>query len=70
MDTDCSERVQYATKVGYKVIAIDIGDMQLEDAKAVGALHTLNPSKDKEYLKMIAEITGGGCHAGNHSKCS
>lgn len=55
--------VQYATKLGYKVIGIDLGDAQLEEAKAGGAMHTFNPIKDKDYLEKIKELTGGGCHA-------
>lgn len=29
----------------------------------MGADHTFNPKLDTEYLKKIADITNGGCHA-------
>ena len=64
MDTsDAAIGVQYATKLGYKVIGIDVVDAQLEEAKAGGALHTFNSMKDKDYIQKIREITDGGCHA-------
>jgi propanol-preferring alcohol dehydrogenase len=47
-----------------KVIAIDLSDVQLEEAKACGADHTFNPISDKDYVKSILEITGGGVKAG------
>jgi propanol-preferring alcohol dehydrogenase len=46
-----------------KVIAIDLSDTQLEEAKAQGADHVFNPSTDNDYVKKILEITGGGVHA-------
>jgi len=49
--------------LGYKVIAIDLGDGQLEEAKSLGAEHTFNPSTDKDYISKVKDITGGGCHA-------
>jgi propanol-preferring alcohol dehydrogenase len=45
------------------VIAIDLVDTQLEEAKASGADYTFNPMTDKDYVKSIMEITNGGCHA-------
>jgi propanol-preferring alcohol dehydrogenase len=60
---DKSSGVQYATKLGYKVIGIDVADAQLEEARNGGALHTFNPMTDKDYIDKIKEITGGGCHA-------
>jgi len=45
------------------VIAIDVGSVQLEEAKASGADYTFNPTNDKNYVEKIKEITDGGCHA-------
>jgi propanol-preferring alcohol dehydrogenase len=45
------------------VIAIDLIDTQLEEAKASGADYTFNPMTNKDYVKSIMEITNGGCHA-------
>lgn len=47
-----------------KVIAIDLSDTQLEEAKACGADHTFNPLTDKDYVASIISITGGGVKAG------
>lgn len=55
--------VQYAVAMGYRVIAIDLVDAQLKDAKSSGAEHIFNPVNDKDYIKQIIEITDGGCHA-------
>ncbi|KAH8684755.1 hypothetical protein BGZ60DRAFT_366107 [Tricladium varicosporioides] len=55
--------IQYAKNLGYKVIAIDLVDAQLEEAKRGGADYTFNPKTDKDYLEKVKEVTGGGCHA-------
>jgi propanol-preferring alcohol dehydrogenase len=55
--------VQYAKAMGYKVIAIDIHDAQLEEAKGLGADHTFNSITDKSYVDKIVEITNGGVDA-------
>ncbi|KAG9239135.1 hypothetical protein BJ875DRAFT_449016 [Amylocarpus encephaloides] len=55
--------IQYAKAYGYKVIAIDLVDAQLEEAKNSGADYTFNPKNDKDYLSKVKEITCGGCHA-------
>jgi len=55
--------IQYAKALGYKVIAVDLIDSQLEEAKVSGADYTFNPKTDKDYVNKIKEITGGGCHA-------
>jgi propanol-preferring alcohol dehydrogenase len=49
--------------MGYKVIAIDLGDAQLAEAKISGADYTFNPMSDKDYIEKVMEITDGGCHA-------
>lgn len=55
--------VQYAKAKGLKVIGLDIVDSQLEEAKAQGADHVFNSMTDKDYVKKILEITGGGVDA-------
>jgi D-arabinose 1-dehydrogenase-like Zn-dependent alcohol dehydrogenase len=55
--------VQYAKAMGLKVIGIDIVDSQLEEAKSQGADHVFNSMTDKDYVKKITELTGGGVDA-------
>ncbi|KAH8602079.1 hypothetical protein B0O99DRAFT_605570 [Bisporella sp. PMI_857] len=55
--------IQYAKKLGYSVIGIDLVDGQLEEAKASGADHVFNPVTDGDYVAKVKEITKGGCHA-------
>lgn len=55
--------VQYAKAMGYKVIAIDIHDAQLEGAKELGADYAFNSISDKTYVEKILEITDGGVDA-------
>jgi len=55
--------IQYAKAMGLKVIALDLSDVQLEEAQAQGADHTFNPMTDKDYVKKILEISGGGVKA-------
>ncbi|TID23565.1 GroES-like protein [Venturia nashicola] len=56
--------IQYAKAMQLKVIAIDTSDTQLEQAKAWGADHTLNPQINIDYVSSILSITGGGVKAG------
>ena len=49
--------------MGLKVIGIDISDVQLETAKKSGADHVFNSMADKDYVKKILELTGGGVDA-------
>lgn len=49
--------------MGLKVIGIDISDVQLETAKSSGADHVFNSMTDKNYVKKILELTGGGVDA-------
>ena len=49
--------------MGLKVIGIDISDVQLQTAKESGADYTFNSITDKDYVKKILEITGGGVDA-------
>jgi propanol-preferring alcohol dehydrogenase len=55
--------IQYAKAMGHKVIAIDITEAAIEEAKICGADHTFNSITDKDYKKKIIELTGGGVHA-------
>ena len=55
--------VQYAKAMGLKVIGLDISDIQLETATASGADYVFNSLTDKDYVKKILELTGGGVHA-------
>lgn len=55
--------MKYAKALGYKVVAIDLSDAQLEEAKSSGADHAFNPMSDKDYLTKVKEVTNGGCHA-------
>jgi Zn-dependent alcohol dehydrogenase len=45
------------------VIGIDVSDDSLESAKKCGADYTFNPMSDKEYVKKIIDLTGGGVQA-------
>ncbi|KAH6663990.1 hypothetical protein F5X68DRAFT_144269 [Plectosphaerella plurivora] len=55
--------VQYAKAMKLKVIAIDISDAQLEDARSLGADAAFNSNDDPDYEVKIKKITNGGCHA-------
>jgi len=55
--------VQYAKAMGLKVIGLDISDIQLETATASGADYVFNSMTDKDYVKKILELTGGGVDA-------
>jgi D-arabinose 1-dehydrogenase-like Zn-dependent alcohol dehydrogenase len=55
--------IQYAKAMGLKVIGLDISDVQLETAKASGADHVFNAITDKDYVKKVIELTGGGVDA-------
>ena len=54
--------VQMAAAAGASVIAVDIVDSKLDKSKELGAQYTINSSgkEDKELLKEIRKITGGG----------
>ncbi|KAL6707559.1 hypothetical protein ACN47E_003908 [Coniothyrium glycines] len=55
--------IQYAKAMGYRVIGIDITDAALQEAKNCGADHVLNSMTEKEYIRKVTELTGGGVHA-------
>jgi len=50
--------IQYATAMGYKTVAVDIKDKQLEFAKECGATATLNALTVKNAKEEIDRITG------------
>jgi alcohol dehydrogenase len=52
--------VMIAGALGAGVIAIDIADEKLEFAKTIGAIVTINASKEDDVVQSIAEITQGG----------
>lgn len=49
--------------MGFKIIALDINDDQLEEAKECGADFAFNTRTEKDYIKKVKDITKGGCHA-------
>jgi D-arabinose 1-dehydrogenase-like Zn-dependent alcohol dehydrogenase len=53
--------IQIANAIGAKVIAIDIGDKQLEMAKKLGAISTIN-SNNENPVEAVQEITKGGAN--------
>ncbi|HAL55577.1 MAG TPA: hypothetical protein DCP63_03600 [Bacteroidetes bacterium] len=52
--------VQVASALGGIVLAVDISDKKLEQAKIFGAQYTLNPSRVENISKEIKKLTGGG----------
>lgn len=52
--------IQGALYVGaYPIIAVDIRDNKLENAKIFGATHTVNAKTEKDPIKKVREITYG-----------
>jgi len=52
--------IQGAVYVGaYPVIAVDVRDNKLENAKTFGATHTVNAKTEKDPIKKVHEITYG-----------
>ena len=50
--------------MGFNVVAIDISDAQLENARSLGADMVCNSLTERDdYVEKIKERTGGGCHA-------
>lgn len=54
--------IQVAAATGARVIAVDIVEEKLEQAKAAGASAAVN-STDANVAEAIQDITGGGAHA-------
>jgi D-arabinose 1-dehydrogenase-like Zn-dependent alcohol dehydrogenase len=55
--------IQYAKAMGYKVVAVDISDAQLENARSLGADLICNSLTDRNYVEEVKTETKGGCHA-------
>ncbi|KYD13254.1 Alcohol dehydrogenase [Caldibacillus debilis] len=55
--------IQVATALGAQVIAVDIDDEKLENAKKEGAVAVVNAKKEN-VPEAIKEITKGGAHVG------
>ncbi|RDW76939.1 hypothetical protein BP6252_04992 [Coleophoma cylindrospora] len=55
--------IQYAKAKNLKVIAIDVSEAQLENAKALGADLTYNSMTDPDYVQNLKKATNGGAHA-------
>ena len=49
--------------MGLKVIAVDIAEQALEEAKACGADHVFNSIQDKGWKERVLEITSSGVDA-------
>jgi alcohol dehydrogenase, propanol-preferring len=51
--------IQYAAKLGYRVIGIDIHDDQLALVRTLGASNTFNSrTEDKDLAAKVTEVTG------------
>ena len=54
---------QYAKAMGCKVVGVDISDEILATCKAQGADAVFNSRSNKNYVKELLELTGGGVKA-------
>jgi len=54
--------IMIANALGANVIAVDIGDRQLDIARAVGAIAMVNASQTDSVVDAIRGITDGGVH--------
>jgi alcohol dehydrogenase len=54
--------VMIATALGANVIAIDIGESQLDFARRLGAVATVNAANTEDVADAVREITRGGAH--------
>lgn len=56
--------IRYAKAMNHRVIAIDVDDAALRTAKdSSGADHVFNSRTQKDYVRRILKLTGGGCDA-------
>lgn len=55
--------IQYAKAMGYKVVAIDVSDAQIINARSLGADLAYNSKTCSTYADEIKRETNGGCHA-------
>ena len=54
--------IMIANALGAQVIAIDINDETLAFAEELGAVATINASKNTDIVRQIKELTQGGAH--------
>lgn len=54
--------IMIANAVGANVVAIDISDSALELARALGAVATVNASRESDVVEAVRGITQGGAH--------
>ena len=54
--------VMIATALGASVIAVDIADNKLEQAKQMGAVHTINSRTVADPVEAIRKLTSRGAH--------
>ncbi|MFK7905109.1 MAG: zinc-dependent alcohol dehydrogenase family protein [Chitinophagales bacterium] len=54
--------IMIANAFGAQVIAIDIDDDTLNLAKKMGAIETINASKNKDVVEQVKSLTNGGAH--------
>ena len=66
--------IMIANAIGANVVAIDISDSALELARALGAVATVNASRESDVVEAVKAITQGGAHVsldalGNPTTC-
>ncbi|CAJ0770939.1 zinc-dependent alcohol dehydrogenase family protein [Ralstonia chuxiongensis] len=54
--------IMIANAIGANVVAIDISDSALELARSVGAVATVNASREADVVEAVKAITQGGAH--------
>ena len=54
--------IMIANGIGANVVAIDISDSALELARSVGAVATVNASRESDVVEAVKAITQGGAH--------
>lgn len=54
--------IMIANAIGANVVAIDISDSALELARSVGAVATVNVSREADVVEAVKAITQGGAH--------
>jgi D-arabinose 1-dehydrogenase-like Zn-dependent alcohol dehydrogenase len=55
--------VRYAKASGLKVVAIDIDDKTLANAKQAGVEYTFNSRTDPNFIEELKKVTSGGADA-------
>ena len=54
--------IMIANAIGANVVAIDISDSALELARSLGAVATVNASRESDVVEAVKAITQGGAH--------